>query len=220
MTKSVNGQRLVVVDLDGTITKSDTLIPFLTGCFLRHPRFRLRLLALPLDILAFAVGRFDTTEFKERLLTAFIGGLPAGLVDSWAREFASRIVDSGCRPAILSFIRQALERENRLVVLSASPEIYVRAIAQNLGITETIATRVEVHSGRYTGKLLGTNCKGQEKLRRLKEYLETHRYEGLTMAIGNEESDLAVLEWANEGWMVRDGRMSLRHFTNSENILC
>ena len=204
------GQRLVVLDLDGTITKSDTLIPFLAGCFVRYPRLRLGLLLLPMYLLRFVASLISATEFKERLLTAFVGGLRVSSVESWARKFARRVIDSGCNSEVLSFIERSQARGDRLIVVSASPDIYVPLIAGNLGIGETVSTRAEVNAGRYTGRLLGENCKGAEKLRRLKEYLEATRCESMAIAVGDEDSDLPVLEWADEGWMVTAGRMSLR----------
>jgi hypothetical protein len=67
------GQRLVVLDLDGTITRSDTLIPFLAGCFVRYPR--LRLVASHTNgsspVCGWSIGAYGV---QERLLTALSAG--------------------------------------------------------------------------------------------------------------------------------------------------
>jgi len=199
--------RLVIMDLDGTITTSDTFIPFLLGWFLRHPRFRAGLLFLPLGIFLFLLGLFDTTRLKEIFLKAFIGGLNTNLVQSWAREFASRIIASGCRPRVLGLIKEFHKNGDRLIICSASPQIYVRFIAERLGIVEVISTELEIKDGCYTGKLFGKNCSGEEKLRRIKKYLGTDHYNGVALAYGDRKSDLSVLKWADEGWLLKGNKL-------------
>jgi phosphatidylglycerophosphatase C len=200
---ATNERLLVVLDLDGTITRADTLIPFLAGCFLRYPRLSLKLLLVPLDALMWLLGRIDNAKFKTKLLTAVMGGLPITAVDSWAHEFARNIAERGCRPEMLSLITRCRNRGDRLIILSASPDIYVRYIADELGVGETVCTRLEVGPWTFTGRLASPNCKGEEKLRRLKEHLGSEVYDGLTLAFGNEESDLSILEWAGQGWMLK-----------------
>lgn len=199
---------LVIFDLDGTITRSDTLIPFLAGCLFRFPRLRARLFTLPLDMVRFALGRITAGTFKETLLRAVIGGLPVEDVNRWAQTYASRVVASRCRAGILQIIKEHQERGDRLMVLSASPSLYVRLIGQALGISETIATEVEIKDERYTGLLITPNCAGREKLRRIRKYLGTDKYPGKTLAFGDRESDRPLLEWADEGWLVK-GEMRL-----------
>ena len=53
------------------------------------------------------------------------------------------------------------------VVLSASPQELVEAVAQTLGAHRAVGTRVEVRDGHYTGRLDGTFCYGVGKLTRL-----------------------------------------------------
>jgi len=199
--------RLVILDLDRTITTSDTLVPFLLGCFFRYPRMSFRLCLLPVDALLFLAGRLSATRFKERMLTAFVANLSVATLWSWAREFARRVTESGCNPEVLSFIKQCQERGDRLIIVSASPDIYVPLLAANLSITETVTTRTEVTSGRYTGRLVGENCKGAEKVRRLTEYLKAEPDDFFTVALGDDDSDLPLLSWANLGIRVRKGRL-------------
>ena len=196
--------RVVILDLDGTITFSDTLLPFLWGCFLRFPRLRPGLFLFPLHCLLFLLRCSNATLLKQQLLTTVIGGLPVASVDEWARQFAKRIIASRCRPQMLDLIKRHQQNADRLVVLTASPSIYVRSIAEGLDISEIIATEIEVRDGHYTGRLLSMNCAGIEKLRRIQEYLRLERNEACIVAYGDRKSDIPVLEWADEGWLIRD----------------
>ena len=196
-------RQLVIFDLDGTITRSDTLIPFLAGCLLRFPRLRASMLMLPFDMLCFALGRISAGNLKERLLRAVLDGLPVETVDRWAQNFASRVVASRCHGGMLDLIKMHQAQGNRLILLSASPSLYVRLIGQALGISETVATEVEIEKDCYTGVLVTPNCAGHEKLRRIREHLGTDKYAGKTLAFGDRESDRPLLEWADEGWFVK-----------------
>lgn len=204
-------RQLVIFDLDGTITRADTLIPFLTGCLFRFPRLRAGPFALPFDAMRFVLGRITAGAFKEKLLRAIIGGLPVEDLNRWAQDYASRVVSSGCRVSTLKLIKEHQERGDRLILLSASPSFYVRMIGQALGISETVATEVEIKNGRYTGVLSTPNCAGHEKLRRIRECLGTDKYSGKTVAYGDRESDRPLLEWADEGWLIkREMRVSVK----------
>lgn len=196
-------RQLVIFDLDGTITRSDTLIPFLAGCLVRFPRVRANMFLLPFDMIRFSIGRLSAGTMKERLLRAVIGGLPVEDVDRWAQTFATRVVVAQCHGSMLNLIKEHQAQGDRLILLSASPSLYVRWIGQALGISEIVATEIEIEQGRYTGVLVTPNCAGHEKLRRIREHLRADKYAGKTLAFGDRESDRPLLEWADEGWFVR-----------------
>jgi phosphatidylglycerophosphatase C len=193
----------VIFDLDGTITRSDTLIPFVAGCLARFPRLRVNMFLLPLDMVRFGLGFISAGTMKERLLSAVIGGLPVEDVNRWAETFASHVVSARCHASILQLLKDHQTQGDRVILLSASPSLYVRFIGQALGISEIVATEIEVKNGCYTGTLLTPNCAGHEKLRRIREHLGADKYAGKTLAFGDRESDRPLLEWADEGWFVR-----------------
>lgn len=200
--QSVDGH-VVVLDLDGTITYQNTLIQFVLGFFLRRPHLRLKLFRLPVDSLLYLLGRLSARVFKERLCQAFLEGSPVNFVVSWARTYAKRVVANGCRPLMLARIQEYRNQGTRLILLSASPSLYVREIAKELGMSEVISTEMEIGKDRFSGRIIGENCKGREKLRRLQEYLNASSAEAFVVAFGDRISDLPVLEWAHEGWLVR-----------------
>lgn len=158
---------------------------------------------LPFDLIRYAIGRLSAGGLKERLLRAVLSGLPLVEVDRWAKTFAARVVASGCHDNMVELIKVHQAQGDRVILLSASPSLYVRLIGHALGISEIVATEIEIEQGRYTGVLVTPNCAGHEKLRRIREYLGTDRYAGITMAFGDRESDRPLLEWADEGWFVR-----------------
>jgi phosphatidylglycerophosphatase C len=98
---------------------------------------------------------------------------------------------------------------DRLVLMSASPELYVPAIARQLGFDDVTCTGVRWHGDRFDGRLTTENCRGQEKVRRF-EQLRT-RHPGLaTAAYGNADSDLDHLCLADRGVLVNGNEQARR----------
>ena len=59
-----------------------------------------------------------------------------------------------------------------MILASASLEPYVRPLGEILGVDDVVCTRLERDAaGRLTGRLLGANCRGPEKARRVSEWL-------------------------------------------------
>ncbi len=89
--------------------------------------------------------------------------------------------------------------------MSASPEFYVTPIGRRLGFDAVLATRLEVDpDGRLTGRILGANCRGPEKVVRLREW----RGDTLTVAFayGDSAGDREMLALAANGVKVRRRR--------------
>jgi HAD superfamily phosphoserine phosphatase-like hydrolase len=104
-----------------------------------------------------------------------------------------------------------------VVLVSASPQLYVDVIYRELAADGGLGTRLGVDArGLLTGTYLGKNCRGTEKMRRLNEWIESRGYsEAPTIyAYGNSRGDRRMLDGAdypfNVGRMGRWGR--LRHY--------
>jgi phosphatidylglycerophosphatase C len=108
------------------------------------------------------------------------------------------------------------------VIVSASPQIYVDVVAEELNAAAGLGTRLSVDArNRLTGSYLGKNCRGKEKMRRLSEWIsERHPEEEVTIyAYGNSRGDRRMLRGATHPYDV--GKLgpfgSLRHFPRLKN---
>jgi HAD superfamily hydrolase (TIGR01490 family) len=172
---------VAVFDFDGTITVADTLLPFLRETVGRWGFWwRMLLLAPVLGMFALRLIRESTA--KKLALRLFVRHWSRARLREASRRFVAGRLQPLINPRAMSELRTHRGRGDRLVVLSASPEIYIREWAAQHGIAEIVATRLEVVDGRYTGQLDGLNCRGVEKVRRLAEHLgsleefEVHAY--------------------------------------------
>jgi phosphatidylglycerophosphatase C len=200
---------LAVFDLDGTITRHDTLLPFLWGYLVRHP-WRLPRLALAVPPLLRWCADRDGGAFKGALIHAVLGGLTRAQLERWSAAYVPRVLARGLYGEALRAIRQHRAHADRLLLMSASTDLYVPRIAQALGFDESVCTRVAWREdGRLDGHLATPNCRGEEK-RRCLAALIARDGPRRVIAYGNAGSDLPHLRLASQGFLINAPARLLR----------
>ena len=183
-------------DFDCTLTRRDTLLPFLlhtlgAGAVARHA------LVLFPTLAAYALGLITNGVAKERVLVRCLGGKRWDELQQEAERFAAYVLPGLLRHEAVQRLDWHKRQGHRCVVISASLELYVRPWAQRAGFDEVIATHLETREdGRITGKLSGANCYGIEKTRRLEALLGAR--DGYTLyAYGDSRGDRELLSLAD-----------------------
>lgn len=195
---------VAVFDLDGTLTRGDTLVPFL-----RRARgagqVNRALVVHSLLITRALIGSRHRHRAKEALLTHLLGHQDVSTLRPAAASFAAEVVDHGLRAGALEQVRAHRTAGHELVIVSASPEIYVEPIGRLLGFDTVLATRLEVGpDGRLTGRIEGLNCRGAEKVARLSAWAgDTPR---IVYAYGDSAGDRELLASADVAFHLRRGR--------------
>jgi phosphatidylglycerophosphatase C len=193
---------VAVFDLDGTLTWRDTLWPFLVGYLARHPARLLCLWRLPPAALGFGLLDRDRGILKSRVIRMVLGGANRTAIEAWADSFVRSLRSRHAfRPAALTVLEAHRAAGDHLVLMSASPDLYVPHIGRLLGFERTLCTELEWRGDKLDGRLKTRNRHGEEKLRCL-EWLRA-QYPGLPIvAYGNSASDLAHLRQADRALLV------------------
>lgn len=194
--------RIALFDLDGTLTWRDTLMGFLAGYVRRHPAKWLRLWRLPLVVSGYLLGMRDRGSLKAGVIRVVMGGEPRSRVDAWADLFVAGLHRRGAfRPAALAVLEEHRAADDHLVLLSASPDLYVPRIGRLLGFERTLCTGITWGGDILDGALATPNRYGEEKSSCL-AWLRS-QYPGLpVMAYGNSASDLPHLKLADSALLV------------------
>jgi phosphatidylglycerophosphatase C len=209
---------LVVFDLDGTISRHDSLLPYLTGFLRRNPKRWLRVLLAAPTLLRFLTGFADRGQLKSALLQATLGGRSRMAINSWTASYVTQFLAQGVFADALGAIAAHRARTDVLVLMSASPDLYVPEIGRRLGFAETICTGVRWRGERLDGSLTTANCQGEEKTRRFTALRE--RYRGVpTVAYANSASDFDHMKLADEAWVVNPSR-ALRRAAERAHFRC
>ncbi|MGA1554682.1 MAG: HAD-IB family hydrolase [Ilumatobacteraceae bacterium] len=191
-------------DFDGTLTKRDTVVPFLTRVVGR-PGLALGL-AREVHRVAAAVTRRDRDRLRSIATDIVFAGRPLADIEAHAAAHAEFVLAEWIRPDTLTRLEWHQQQGHTTVVVSASYEQYVRPVADRLGVDGVVATRLEIGvDGSCTGRLDGPNCRGAEKVRRLTDWLES---DGLGLgevtlwAYGDSSGDRELLAAAQHPHLV------------------
>mgnify|MGYP002280568177 FL=1 len=185
---------LALFDLDGTLTWRDTLSDLLfhqfglARCLTAGVRLSPWLLGVP-------VGAIHRDTAKVHVLRHFFGGLSETEFAALGREYALNHLHVLLRPLAREQLDWHRQAGHRVIVVSASVAEWIRPWTESMDI-ELIATELERQDGRITGNLAGTNCRGPEKVRRLKEVLDPGAYHPI-YAYGDTRGDTEMLAMAD-----------------------
>lgn len=170
----------------------------------RHPARAPRVLGVLPALLRFARYR-NRGDLKAAFIRAALGGCTRAELDAWTARFVPQLLAHGVWHDALACLARHRAQGDLLVLMSASVDLYVPAIARALGFAEVICTALRWQGERLDGALAGPNVRGAEKARALKEL--RGRYPGLRVtAYGNATSDLGHLCVADRGVLVNGSR--------------
>lgn len=187
-------------DFDGTLTAGGSVWPFLAHVAGLGRTLRAGIAITPRLLAAVVMGGRVADGAKESLFRRTLGGLDAEEVATRAAAFGRTHYASKQRDDV----RQRLEEHRRnghmIVIVSASPELYVGAVGTDLGVDGVLSTRLAVgDDGRLTGAYDGRNCRGSQKLERLHAWMSDHAPGAEVWAYGNSAGDRRLLRGADVG---------------------
>ncbi|MDR3510390.1 MAG: HAD-IB family hydrolase [Caulobacteraceae bacterium] len=194
---------IVAFDFDGTLTTRDSYTAFLA--WRAGPLAYAAGLARLAPAVVSYLMRPDRGRLKAAATRQFLAGASRSEIEAEARRFAERHARTLFRPDAIRAWKRWQARNARLVIVTASPELTVAPFARGLGASALIGTRLALdETDRVTGDFIGENCRGHEKVRRLRELFgEDVRLEA---AYGDTDGDLEMLALAEEkGFKVFQG---------------
>ncbi|MBP8823009.1 MAG: HAD-IB family hydrolase [Flavobacteriales bacterium] len=188
-------RNVALFDLDGTLTRADTLLEFLDFA-LGKGRACLSLASTTPLWAAARLGCTADDAPKKALVRRVFGGQPVAWWAEQAERFRlqrmPRLLRSGALQAVADLQRQGTEA----FIVTASCTLWVEPWCRQHGLG-CIATELESDGIRYTGRLATPNCKGGEKVRRIHAHFGTDAVAYLH-AYGDTPSDRPMLALAKE----------------------
>jgi phosphatidylglycerophosphatase C len=190
------GRHVAAFDFDGTITRRDTLVPFLRLVAGRRGFGAAFVRSLP------ALGGAERRDaYKAAVLRRVLTGMPASRFQAIAREYGYGL-PAVFRPEMVERIRGHQQQGHEVVIVSASLRAYLDPVVEELGLDGVCAVELEVDDDHLTGAMVGPNCRGPQKVVRLTEWLGGEVPARL-WAYGNSSGDRELLAAADEPTWVR-----------------
>jgi HAD superfamily hydrolase (TIGR01490 family) len=194
---------IAIFDLDYTIMCIDTYVAFLIKFIINYPLKALSACWLPLAFVMFKLGLRDNSWLKATFLRAIAGGATKHEIDSIVDGFVAHLIKNKIRPGAKLAIQKHRDAGDTLLLVSAGFDFYAEKIASLLGFDDIIVTKSEWDSeGRLTGRIIGSNCYGPEKLYRVTGYIEYRKLKPYTIAYADHHSDVPLLAWADRAVIV------------------
>ena len=182
-------------DVDGTLTTGDCVTPFLRRAAGR--RLWTTLLRHPLALAA-AAARRDRDRLKELACSA-LRGIESTEIEHLGEAFAREVGAGRLRDDTVARLRRHRELGHTVIFASASLDPYLVPLGGSLGVDAVVCTVLERGAdGRLTGRLVGANCRGAEKARRVRDWLlENDLADAELWAYGDSSGDDALLALAD-----------------------
>ena len=200
MTKSVV---IAAFDFDGTLTHRDTLLPFLARG-LGWPKFLLALLQCLPWLLGFALRLIPNHVAKQKLLLATLKGKTTAQIDDWTDRWLAHDFPGQLQSWTMAQLAGHQQAGHCCVMVSASPDIYLKRVAKQLGFDALLCTEMEVMGGHLTGQMATPNCHGEQKVLRLKAWMAERfgaDFDGATLyAYGDTAGDKPMLRLAEHAF--------------------
>jgi len=143
---------------------------------------------------------------KEHVLARLMTGRDAPFVREEGRRYAEHVVASGLRDDTVGRMAWHREAGHRVVIVSASLDSYLRRVGELLRVDAVLCSEMEERDGTLTGRLVGPNCRGEEKVRRVRRWLRDEPAE--LWAYGDSKGDAELLAAAAHPFLVGRQRLA------------
>lgn len=204
---SDTSENLALFDFDGTLYKYDSLLSF---CIYYYQQKPFRIWRVTMQVYAWILWkskRINTSTFKSKFI-CFIARDSTKEVQRMATQFWEN--KDAFNEELMLALRSCQADELCVVVVSASPDLFILPACEKLGIPYVISTTLRINKDGYT---LGPNCRGSEKIIRLREVFPTQR---IVKAYSDNNDDLPLLHAAENGYIVKNG--AIRSVLNADDF--
>jgi HAD superfamily hydrolase (TIGR01490 family) len=204
---------LALFDFDGTITVTDSFVPFLRRAVSRTRQVVGGVVLLPI-IMGYKSGVVSASRTRAKLVSFGLRGRREKEVRQIGATYAIEVLPGTIRPKAMERIEWHKSQGDDIVVVSAALNVYLEEWCRRTKLA-VVCTQLESSGGILTGRYIGGDCTGQEKSRRLLAKYDLKRYKTVYgYGDTSEDDDLLSLadkkfhRWEEFSGRVHHGRKS------------
>lgn len=154
-------------DFDDTLIHGDSGSKLLKYYIKKHPLSCFRLLKVAYHYVLYLLHLEPLNKAKSAWL------YPLDMMNDQEIElFYQECIETSYYPGVIEELKKKKEEGYTIYICSASVEAYLRFC--RLPVDEIIGTKTEIINGRYTSRMIGKNCKNEEKVVRIQEIIKNH----------------------------------------------
>jgi len=169
-------EKLAIFDVDYTLTKRETLVEFYFFMMKKNPRLLKYLPKSIFSTIFYLMKIHDASKVKKTFIR-FIDGIEENDMKKIVAEFYERRLSKILYKDAIDTIKKMKADGYKIYLISASAEFYLNQLYNIVEVDKVIGTRFTMENGLHRNGILGENCKGEEKVKRLKEVLASENIE-------------------------------------------
>lgn len=189
---------IAVFDFDKTLTKKHSFWRFLWYS-VGTTRFLYAFFALRKTLWKYGRGQVELMDLREQVIYYFFEGIDQSTLEEKSDAFAKTVIPKMLNSYAMQRVKWHQAQGHQTIIVSNSLELYLKKWAINQGFDTVMGSILEIKNQRATGYLSGTHCIGQEKVNRLKRYLELYS-SSYIYAYGDSDGDTEMLQFADKGF--------------------
>ena len=162
------------------------------------PRFYSGFLGLWPHVLSYYVGRIHAGELKQRFLNYYLANFDEQALERLGQDFCEQHLPTLIRADAIKRLKNHHEQCHTVFVVTASLGLWVKPWCDANGV-ELISTPYSINDQQSPRIQLGNNCKGAEKVSRIKAAVNIEHYEAL-YAYGDTRGDREMLCLADHAY--------------------
>lgn len=199
-------------DLDHTLLPHDTQALFCNFVLRREGWRRIYLLWFALSLPLAAVKLISLRTMK-RVFSSYLFGMKREDLEAYVAAFLDTDFENALYPAVVEELERNRQEDRILILNSASPEFYLKGIAEKLGFDHFIGTNMEVRDTMaFLPEISGPNNKHEAKVVAMQErslipegVLDEEVLLGDSWAYSDSSADIPLLSIVEHGVMIHPG---------------
>lgn len=169
-------KRLAIFDVDYTITKKETQIELFKYVIKEDKRNLIYIPRVIFSGLMYLIKVYDEKKVKESFLK-FIDGKAEKELKQLVERFYKNRLSKILYEDSINMMKKLKNEGYDIYLISASPEFYLYELYAIKEIDRIIGSKFSLKNGKFNRRMEGENCKGEEKVRRLKEVISEENIE-------------------------------------------
>lgn len=214
----MNKIKYAIFDFDKTIAKGDSLSYF---CLHTYKKKYISLFSLLLSTL-YGLGWFlnlvSAKKSKEKALIG-INNLSNDDVENIIDGFYNEVILNNIYKDAIKEILDLKKKGYKILIVSASPAFYLTKTKELLQYDDLIGTEVYYKDNKYKNVIIGNNCHGQEKIKRIRDYFEKHNIiydKDNIISFSDSSSDIPLLDFAGKANVINPNKKFLKYIRNNK----
>ncbi len=190
---------IAAYDFDGTITTCDTFVDF-TIFSKGHFRALFAFILFSPLIIATKLHIYPNWKAKQRIFQHLFRGIKISDFNQMCKNYYDKRHNRIIRKSAMESIQEHVQKNDTIVIISASISNWVRPFANALDIPHVLCTEIDTDmDGFISGQFATNNCYGSEKVKRLLQYFPDRESYQL-ISYGDSAGDKELLNFSDKAF--------------------